>query len=119
MLSEQTTVRELMRLEAERALQLARDRPAPEARARAHVNHVAAAGTDALRLVGIYGVGKRLFAEVRSATRAYMFLSGEHLPLGHAASTDGYRLKELSGACVKLERDSRETVLCLSRPGSR
>lgn len=119
MQSEQITVRELMRMEAERALQLARSRSAPGARADAPAPSVAATAVEPLRLVGIYGVGKRLFAEVRGPGRAYMFLSGHHLPLGHSASNDVYRLKEVSGACVRLERDSREIVLCLSRPGSR
>ncbi len=72
------------------------------------------------RLVGIYGVGKRLFAEVRAGERAYLYLRGQSQPIGRAmGGDDHYRLKELAGACIRLERNEEETVLCLPRAGSR
>src|SRR5690606_38779250 len=82
--SEQLTVRDLMRLDSERALETARERRAragsqaprasmPDARPGG-----ARMGTssDAPRLVGIYGVGKRLFAEVRAGAQMFLFLRG-------------------------------------------
>lgn len=116
---DQVTVRELMRLESELALENARLRR--QSGAMPAVSSDQAAGTpggrESLRLVGIYGVGKRLFAEVRGAAQAYLFLSGHRLPLGHVAAPDAYRLKELAGSCIRLERGDEETVLCLSRAG--
>lgn len=112
-----------MRLDAELAVENARRRKAsalsgvPAQRGAASNDGVA--GHEPLRLVGIYGVGKRLFAEVRSAARAYVFLSGHSLPVGYrSAANDAYRLKMLAGACVTLERQGEETVLCLPSAGS-
>ncbi len=110
-----------MRLEAELALESARKRRQPEAARRA-VGGTSGPNKDdpaALRLVGIYGVGKRLFAEVRSVAHSYLFLSGHNLPIGHVAADDTYRLKQLAGSCVRLERSGEETVLCLPRAGRR
>lgn len=126
-IEEQTfiTVRELMRLEGEMALEAARRRrgqtgpvsglqPATRAPAAASVLQSSA---ESLRLVGIYGVGKRLFAEVRSGSRAWLFQNGRSLPVGSVAGEEVYRLKEVAGACVRLEQKGDETVLCLSRGG--
>lgn len=116
------TVRELMRLESEQALAAARERrhrgqgavPGPG------VEMPGASlteGTESLRLIGIYGVGNRLFAEVRSASNAWLFLSGHRMPVGHTAGAQAYQLKEIAGACVRLEREGTETVLCLPKGG--
>lgn len=115
--AEQLTVRELMQLESELALEAARRRRDGKAVSDAAGKLVAASVTrsEAPRLVGIYGVGKRLFAEVRSGGRGYVFMRGHNLPLGHSARDDLYRLKALDGACARLERQGEETVLCLSR----
>lgn len=118
------TVRELMRLEGEQALEAARQRRGRDGRA-AGAPAVAGAGTpvvasatEVLRLIGIYGVGKRLFAEVRNGSHAWVFQSGHSLPVGQVSGgADVYRLKELNGACVRLERSGDETVLCLPRGG--
>ena len=116
------TVRELMRLEGEQALEAARQRRGQGAAAHAAPTGSAAAmprssAADAPRLVGIYGVGKRLFAEVRRGSEAWLFLNGRSLPLGRMAGEDSYRLREVGGACVRLERQGEETVLCLPRGG--
>lgn len=111
-----------MRLEGEQALADARRRrgqglvaagPPQDSEAMA----ARGSSTDMPRLVGIYGVGKRLFAEVRSGSRAWLFLNGHSLPVGHVAGEDLYRLREVAGACVRLERRGDETVLCLPRAG--
>lgn len=116
------TVSELMRLDGEQALEAARKRRRQSAElspAGAQAVGAAGASADTPRLVGIYGVGKRLFAEVRSGSRALLFLKGHSLPVGHVAGHDPYRLKEMADACVRLEREGAETVLCLPRTGDR
>ena len=116
------TVRELMRLEGEQALAAARRRReqgpglSPQSLEKAGAAERAGA-PEAPRLVGIYGVGKRLFAEVRSGSQAWLFLNGHSLPVGRAADAGLYRLREMSGACVRLERRGTETLLCLPRAG--
>lgn len=115
------TVRELMRLEGEQALAAARQR---RGQGQAAVSPVVgkpglpAESTDsAPRLVGIYGVGPRLFAEVRHGSQAWLFLKGQSRPVGRTNGDDLYRLRELAGNCVRLEHGGDETVLCLSRGG--
>jgi len=119
--SGQVTVRELMRLESELALDNARRRRQSPGAAPAAAGSVAPkpGENENLRLVGIYGVGKRLFAEVRSAANSYLFLNGHNLPIGHVAASDTYRLKQLAGSCVRLERGGKETVLCLPQARGR
>lgn len=121
--SEQQTVRELMRLENDLAIAAARQRKTEGVaggRQRAAGSDFAASNSpEALRLVGIYGVGKRLFAEVRSGSRAFLFLNGQPWPVGHVKGGENYRLKELAGRCVRLERHDEETVLCLPQAGGR
>lgn len=115
------TVRELMRLEGEQALVAARQRRGQAAGGRPAIQAEAEGGAsgraDMLRLIGIYGVGKRLFAEVRSGSRAWVFMNGQSLPVGHTAGAEPYRLREVAGACVRLEHQETETVLCLPRGG--
>lgn len=110
-----------MRLDAEQALEAARTarRQHDATPVSASDSGAAAADNDAdaLRLVGIYGVGKRLFAEVRSGPRALLFLKGHSRPVGQVAGASPYRLKEMAGACVRLERHGDESVLCLPRTG--
>ena len=120
--SQQITVRELMRLDDELALEAARRRrgqaaKAEPAAAAARQVRAGGAGAGPLRLVGIYGVGRQLFAEVRSGSGRLLFLRGHPLPLGHEGSTQSYRLKALAGSCVRLVHDTQETELCLSRRG--
>lgn len=118
--TEQLTVRELMRLDAELALEAARRKRGQGAESRSggvipsRITSEASAQQDALRLVGIYGVGKRLFAEVRLGERGLLFVSGQPFPVGHQNDRHGYRLKKLAGRCIELEHQSEETQLCLS-----
>jgi len=111
-----------MRLESEQALAIARQRrkqtgAALPTSAQGQADVAGSGATQALRLVGIYGVGKRLFAEVRSGSQAWLFLNGHSLPVGHTAGAGLYRLKEVAGACVHLEQQGSETILCLPRAG--
>lgn len=116
------TVRELMRLEAEQARDAMRARRSgsnPDFHSSRGAGQAQASAGDASpRLAGIYGVGQRLFAEVRTASRAWLFLKGQSLPLGHDERSAEFRLKDLSGSCVRLERNGDELALCLPMGGS-
>ncbi|MDR4124924.1 hypothetical protein [Yanghanlia caeni] len=117
----QVTVRELMRLDTELALEAARrrlgrnERAASEPAARLPHTLADAHELEAPRLVGIYGVGQRLFAEVHVGGQRLLYVKGHPLPIGYEAATDAYRLRSLAGHCVLLERGDDETRLCLSR----
>lgn len=116
------TVRELMRLEGEQALAAAQERRRQRQFSGAHTTAAAAAGStgvagEELRLVGIYGVGKRLFAEVRVGSQAWLFMRGHSAPVGRTAQESPYRLRDISGTCVRLEHQAAETRLCLTPTG--
>ena len=116
------TVRELMRLENEQALAAARERRVQGRSSTTNtMSHLSAKSGDVLtaelRLVGIYGVGKRLFAEVRAGSQAWLFLRGHSAPIGRTAQDAPYRLRDISGACVRLEHQDAETRLCLTPAG--
>lgn len=72
---------------------------------------------DDLQLLGIYGVGKRLYAEVRSGARVFRFLKGQPEPLGYRDDGNFLRLHDLSGVCVRLLSRGEPTQLCLSSRG--
>src|SRR5690606_10108739 len=112
------TVRELMRMENEYALRAARERihPAHNTNAAAVVRgSMTSSAPEAPRLVGIFGVGKRLFAEVRAGSQAWLFLKGHRQPVGYTAVSVPYRLRDIAGACVRLDKQGEETVLCLDK----
>lgn len=121
-------MRELMRLDAERALEVAKQQrgwgPSAGVRSPAGPNGQGAAANDGntggpstLRLAGIYGVGERLTAEVHAGSQVLLFRKGRPHPIGYAADRWPYRLEQLAGACVNLHTADEKTVLCLSRNG--
>jgi len=125
---EQYTVRELMRLDAERALEVAKQQRGRAAGAgvRPHAGPAAQSatangrntgGAETLRLAGIYGVGERLTAEVHAGPQVLLFRKGRAHPVGYAADRWPYRLEQLAGACVNLHTADEKTVLCLSGNG--
>lgn len=65
------------------------------------------------RLVAMYGVGQRLMAEVHVGGRAFLYVRGQALPVGHAGDPSVYRLRGMNGACVQLERGEDRHSLCL------
>ena len=104
------SVRELLRRDLQEAL-----RPAP-ARGGVPASR-AGRPADALagqpRLVAMYGVGSRLMAEVQVGGRAFLYVRGQALPVGHGGDSPVYRLREMNGACVRLERGALQYALCL------
>ena len=66
-----------------------------------------------LNLVAIYGVGKKLLAEVTVGTQQYVYMRGQALPVGVKANSSAYLLRGISGSCVQLERKDEAHTLCL------
>jgi hypothetical protein len=111
---DQMSVRELMRLDTALALQQSREKlrkvdgAAQAAHRRGGIAH-----SGALELVAIYGVGKKLLAEVVIGTQPHVYLRGQALPVGARASDSVYLLRGISGSCVHLERGNEAHTLCL------
>ncbi len=120
-LQEQQSVRELMRMETEEAstrLQPA-DQFAPHA---TQSDARGEAADDALVLVGIYGFGKRMTAQVLIDGRPHLYRQGRAQPLAQARlalhGADApleavYTLQGMSDSCVRLARGERPVTLCL------
>ena len=125
---DQLTVLELMRLEAEHALHDAREQRAARSAGQTMRSYrqpmldgETGAKTSNLHLVGIYGVGQRLVAEVKKGAQTLYFRSGQAQPKGHVNDhTDDpalYRLRELKGNCLRLDFGDEEKSLCLPTRG--
>jgi hypothetical protein len=111
---DQMSVRELMRLDTALALEQSRDKLRKEGPSRHTAqrrNGLAHSG--ALELVAIYGVGKKLLAEVNIGTQPHIYLRGQSLPVGARDSASAYLLRGISGSCVHLERQEEAHTLCL------
>ncbi|MBC2770309.1 hypothetical protein [Pusillimonas minor] len=113
---DQMLVRELMRAEAALALSLMRDERVPVRRAQ---EGRPLAPDRAMSLVtrpvlqGIYGVGKRLLAEVQWQGETYIYLNGRALPVGRVADPKVYLLQAIQSRCVQLARGDARVTLCL------
>ncbi|MDS1141891.1 hypothetical protein RE432_15725 [Pusillimonas sp. SM2304] len=109
------SVRELMRLDTDLALAQARnrlrqqrgrpDQPEAGAMPARHGN---------LKLVALYGVGKKLLAEVAIGGQAHVYMRGQPLAVGAKAGPSTYLLRGMSGSCVHLERGGEAHTLCLN-----
>ena len=113
---EQMSVRELMRLDTALALSLAHSKlkAQPPKRAQSYPDSRAvlpAATTP--RLQAIYGVGKKLMAEVMIGSRPYVYMHGMPLPVGGRNEQSVYRSRGIDGRCIALERDEERLSLCL------
>jgi hypothetical protein len=111
---DQMSVRELMRLDAALALEQSRERlrKADASSQPAH-RRGGLAHSGALELVAIYGVGKKLLAEVNIGARPHVYVRGQALPVGVRAGASPYLLRGISGSCVHLERQDEAHTLCL------
>jgi hypothetical protein len=112
--ADQMSVRELMRLDTALALRqaktalYARNKNGPDLD-----THRSMAQSGALKLLAIYGVGKKLLAEVTVGQQPYLYMRGRVLPVGIDSSDTAFRLRGISGSCVQLERKSESHTLCL------
>lgn len=73
-------------------------------------------GADRLTLIAIYGIGKKLAAQVMAGTKQYLYRHGQAYPVGMTAEssdTDAYQLRGISSSCVVLERDQQAQTLCI------
>lgn len=100
-------VYELMRLETEQLLQ-----PKPTSQSKA----LKTEPTDQLRLKAMYGVGKRVLAEVQWNGRDYIYLKGQTWPLGNTSSNT-LRLLSMAGRCITLAHQDQTHQLCVASPG--
>lgn len=102
------SVRELMQLDIERALDQARQRGnVPGERVDA------TGGRLAPRLVAIYGVGRSLMAEVLVGPQAYLYMRGQAHPVGYANDRAVYQLRGMNGSCIQLQKAQSSHSLCL------
>ncbi|HUH58462.1 MAG TPA: hypothetical protein VL001_00150 [Candidimonas sp.] len=114
--TEQMSVRELMRLDTARALDDARTAPRKDnALATAANQSGRYAQSGSLKLVAIYGVGKKLLAEVVVGQQNQMYMRGRALPIGvkEGDASASYMLRGISDSCVQLERQLESHILCL------
>ncbi|WP_143705468.1 hypothetical protein [Pollutimonas subterranea] len=113
--AQQMSVRELMRIETDLALGRARKSLRnDDKRAQGSEGESPVSRSGPLKLVGIYGVGKKLLAEVEIGAQAYVYMRGHAFPVGMKASAASYQLRGISGSCVQLERKDEAHTLCLS-----
>lgn len=121
---ETATVRELLRIDAERAALAARqswlksprqehggfasNQPGPDLQA-----------TDRIQVKGIYGVAGRLHAEVVINGRTLYYARGQSLPDGErqAARNGAYALLAIEGRCLRLRKGAAIRTVCLGASG--
>lgn len=118
---DQMLVRELMRAEAVKALSAMSDERLASRRApqgRPLDPDLTPPSTARPVLKGIYGVGKRLLAEVQWQGHTYVYLNGRALPLGRVADPNGYLLQGIQSRCVQLARGDSRLTLCLDQDGA-
>ncbi len=111
---EQMSVRELMRLDTALALSQSKSKLKERGKPAAlQESHPLVTQDEALKLIAIYGVGKKLLAEVSVGSHPYVYMHGRALPVGLKNSTAAYRLRAITGSCVQLERNDESHTLCL------
>ena len=116
--SDQISVRELMRLETAQALQRLRAataKSAPEA-AQLRVSSPSGGHASAARLVAIYGVGRKLMAEVRVDGQTLLFMRGRPEAIG-PGKAHAMRLLAISHRCVEVAMQGRRESLCAAPAG--
>lgn len=111
--SEQMSVRELMRLDTAVAVSQAQSALRGQRRTGSADSQTALAQSGALKLVAIYGVGKKLLAEVMVGTQPHIYMRGKPFPVGQDGVESAYLLRGITGSCVQLERKQESHTLCL------
>ena len=104
---DQMQVLELMRQETEKLLRPVAKTPLV----------AAPALVDTLYLKAVYGVGKRLLAEVHWNGQDYLYLKGQAWPLGHTQQ-QALRLVQMSGRCITVAQQEKHHQLCVNTPGA-
>ena len=111
---DQMSVRELMRLETKLAIEQAKDRVKKLGSSQGDsIDALGLAQGSTLQLMAIYGVGKKLLAEVSIGGRPHVYMHGSALAVGAKADPSAFVLRGISGSCVQLERKDEAHTLCL------
>lgn len=114
LVAEQMSVRELMRLDTALALNHVKEKLRARHKSGAAADDIRAlAQNGSVNLVAIYGVGKKLLAEVRVGSQSYVYMHGRVLPVGLKTSSTALLLRGITASCVQLERDEQSHTLCL------
>lgn len=112
--TDQMSVRELMRLETRLAIEQVKDRIKKHGSGQGgSIDELGLAHGNRLQLVAIYGVGKKLLAEVNIGGRPHVYIHGRALAVGAKADPSAFVLRGISGSCVQLERKDEAHTLCL------
>lgn len=119
--ADQVSVRELMRLETQQALQRLRDSTAGGSRQGrglvvSGTADIATVTASTARLVAIYGVGKKLMAEVRVDGRTLLFMRGRPKAIGPGGN-HAMRLLSIGDSCVEVSLSGRQKSLCAPMSG--
>jgi len=116
--SDQISVRELMRLETAQALQRMRAAAAMSApdTPPLHVSLSSSGHAPAARVVAIYGVGRKLMAEVRVDGQTLLFMRGRPEAVGPGRA-HAMRLLGISDRCVEVAMRGRRESLCAAPAG--
>lgn len=112
--ADQMSVRELMQLETKLAIEQVKDRIKKQgANQGDSIDALGLAHSSRLQLMAIYGVGKKLLAEVNIGGRPHVYIHGRALAVGTKADPSAFVLRGISGSCVQLERKDEAHTLCL------
>jgi len=111
---DQMSVRELMRLDTALALSQSRSKLEGAAKGLAKSGQSVLNQVGDPRLIAIYGVGKKLMAEVIVGSHPFVYMHGRALPVGVKSSTTAFRLRGITGSCIQLERQDESHNLCLN-----
>ena len=115
--SDQISVRELMRLETALALKRHRTDAGSRPSGATEPRHEALGELASTKLLAIYGVGRKLMAEVQVGGQTLLFVRGRPEAVGPGRK-HAMRLVDISGRCVELTMQGRRQSLCASLPGA-
>lgn len=73
--------------------------------------------TESLYLKALYGVGKRVLAEVHWNGHEYLYLKGQAWPLGHTKQKT-LRLVKMADRCITLAQEEQSHHLCVNVSGA-
>jgi len=113
------TVEELMQLDAQAALRLARrhqfdNPPGMSSRASAEMSSSNSSAQSAKPVVqAIYGIGRALTAEVQLGQEVHVLGQRNHRVSG--GGNDSLTLERIDPPCVHIKRDQQKEILCLQQ----
>lgn len=115
----QQAVHELMRQETEKLLQQRRQQSSdaatqgPQLGSELNAEQCLFGCQHDTELLSLYGVGTDIYVQLRHAGQTYLFVPGQHRPLGHAGDSAELMIEQISGRCVRLLVADKKTQQCL------